>query len=224
MIDLTPLDVRKKKGDFRRTLRGYDAQDVDDFLDLVADRMEQLVRDHLATAERLRRLEGESTEHREREQALTEALVSAQEMREEMRRQMGREAELIRREAENEAVSIRAAATRDREREEEVLRRLRARQRQLVESYRSFLERELSELTMVAQSLAPEGAAGAGSRRGAGSPPAPAAPVTQGPPEPVEGPKPEAVRPPRELGPSPEQPGRGPQSEPLFSILSEDEA
>ena len=24
MIDLTPLDVRKKKGDFRKGLRGYD--------------------------------------------------------------------------------------------------------------------------------------------------------------------------------------------------------
>ena len=36
MIDLTPLDVRKKKGDFTRTLRGYDTPTVDQFLDLVA--------------------------------------------------------------------------------------------------------------------------------------------------------------------------------------------
>ena len=40
MIDLTPLEVRKKKGDFRRGLRGYDPPQVDDFLDIVADRLE----------------------------------------------------------------------------------------------------------------------------------------------------------------------------------------
>ncbi len=32
MIDLTPLDVRKKRGDFRRGLRGYDPEEVDHFL------------------------------------------------------------------------------------------------------------------------------------------------------------------------------------------------
>mgnify|MGYP001546820754 CR=1 FL=1 len=43
MIDLTPLDVRKKKDDFRRAVRGYDPAQVDGFLDLVADRLEDLV-------------------------------------------------------------------------------------------------------------------------------------------------------------------------------------
>ena len=38
MIDLTPLDVRKKKADFRRGLRGYDIEEVDAFLDLAAER------------------------------------------------------------------------------------------------------------------------------------------------------------------------------------------
>jgi DivIVA domain-containing protein len=40
MIDLTPLEVRQKKGDFRRAVRGYDPELVNDFLDLVADRRE----------------------------------------------------------------------------------------------------------------------------------------------------------------------------------------
>ena len=42
MIDLTPLDVRKKRGDFRRGMRGYDTQEVDAFLEVVADRLEEL--------------------------------------------------------------------------------------------------------------------------------------------------------------------------------------
>ena len=55
MIDLTPLEVRKKKGDFRRGFRGYDAELVNDFLDLVADRMEELVRENMSLAERFGR-------------------------------------------------------------------------------------------------------------------------------------------------------------------------
>jgi DivIVA domain-containing protein len=103
MIDLTPLEVRKKKGDFRRTMRGYDPELVDDFLDLVADRLEQLVRDNLTLQDRVARQDDQVKDYRDRERALTEALVSAQEMREEVRRQAAREAELATRSAQQEA-------------------------------------------------------------------------------------------------------------------------
>src|SRR5688572_1330743 len=103
MIDLTPLEVRKKKGDFRKALRGYDPALVDDFLDVVADRLDELVRENLGMAERLTRLEHQVADNRERERALTDALVTAQEMREEMQKQTARESELLRRSAEQEA-------------------------------------------------------------------------------------------------------------------------
>ena len=41
MIDLTPLDVRNKRGDFKKLMRGYDPQEVDVFLEIVADRLAQ---------------------------------------------------------------------------------------------------------------------------------------------------------------------------------------
>lgn len=153
MIDLTPLEVRKKKGDFRRVMRGYESQSVDDFLDLVADRLEQLVRENMALHERVAASDSHVSDYRERERALTEALVTAQEMREEMRRQMEREADLMRREAEAEADAIRGGAVGIREREEENIRRLRARQSQFVQGYRGFLERELAELAAIAETL-----------------------------------------------------------------------
>lgn len=153
MIDLTPLEVRKKKGDFRRGMRGYEPQAVDDFLDLVADRLEQLVRENAAMTERLARVEDQVNDYRERERALTEALVTAQEMREEMRKQIDREVELKRREAQAEAENIRNDALQMREREEESLRTLRARQSQFLQSYRSFLERELTEIAVMAESI-----------------------------------------------------------------------
>ena len=153
MIDLTPLEVRKKKGDFRRLMRGYDPAQVDDFLDLVADRLEQVVRDGIANVERVAVLEAQVTDFRERERALTEALVTAQQMREEIRKQVAKEAELSRQEAEQAAENIRSTAVLVRQREEEAIRRLRARQMQLLQSYRSFLERELAELSVMAETL-----------------------------------------------------------------------
>lgn len=183
MIDLTPLEVRKKKGDFRRTMRGYDPSLVDDFLDLAADRMEELVRENMSLTERLGRQEQQVTEFRERERALTEALVTAQEMREEIRRQSTREAELamkaaeqetrqlrvsaeqesakLRSDAQQEAARVRAEVELLREREESAVQRLRARQRQFLGSYRAFLERELTELSVVTRTLGLAGAAAA---------------------------------------------------------------
>jgi cell division initiation protein len=153
MMELTPLDVRKKKGDFRRGLRGYEPGVVDDFLDLVADRMEKLVREVASNSEKVARLEQQVTEYRDREKALTEALVTAQEMREEIRAQSAREVELLRRQAEQEAETIRGDAVRAREREEHALNALRAKQLQFLASYRTFLEQELSELAAHARAL-----------------------------------------------------------------------
>ena len=204
MIDLTPLEVRKKKGDFRRAMRGYEPAQVDDFLDIVADRLEQVVREHTALKERVGGLERQVAEYRERERALTDALVTAQTMREEIRvkttqevdqlkqraeadagtriQQAQQQAEALRHEAEallrqareeaeeqlqraraeatvqlqsaeHEATRLRTTAAEMRQREEELLRELRERQQQLLASYRGFLERELSEMKEIVQSI-----------------------------------------------------------------------
>ncbi|HET9986682.1 MAG TPA: DivIVA domain-containing protein [Longimicrobiales bacterium] len=172
MIDLTPLEVRKKKGDFRRGLRGYEPDEVDTFLELVADRLEELVRENRSLQESVRRTEEQVAEYRERERALTDALVSAQEYREQAREQAEREAALRLREAEAEATRLQAEARRELAREEEGLRRIRTRRVQLMESFRAFLERELTEVTHEIDALHRQDEPGlAGARRGGERPP-----------------------------------------------------
>jgi len=107
MIDLTPLDIRKKKGDFSRGLRGYDSQEVDTFLDMAAERLEELVRDNLAFRERVAHLSEKVEGQEGRERAVQEALVTAQALREEITGQARREAELVRQEAEAECRRLR---------------------------------------------------------------------------------------------------------------------
>ena len=85
MIELTPLDVRKKREDFRRTMRGYDPEQVDVFLDLVAERFESLVEKETRLTEQVRMMSEQLRTFQERERALNDALVTAQELREDAR-------------------------------------------------------------------------------------------------------------------------------------------
>jgi len=147
MIELTPLDVRNKRGDFRRGLRGYEPQEVDAFLETVADRMDVLVREAMSLRERTDELKTRVDRQDARETAVQEALVSAQSLREEIRAQAQREAELHVREADQEAERKRAegeeAAGRIRREAEAFAERVRREAEQLGERARGEIERAL---------------------------------------------------------------------------------
>ena len=146
MIDLTPLDVKKKKGDFRRAVRGYDPSAVDDFLDQVARRMEELVRENLDTAARLSSMADAIAAYRERERAMNEALVSAQQLREDVREQAAREADLVLREARAEAERIVGESRRQATSAAEAVRRLEAQRVRFLRLFRTLVERQMQEI------------------------------------------------------------------------------
>lgn len=141
MIDLTPLDVRKKKEDFKRAVRGYDPLQVDAFLEVVADRMEQLVREHGTLSERVDHLETQLKTYQERERALNDALLAAQELREEARSQAERDAAVRLREAETHAEAILLDADQAIRHSQRRLEDLRLRRGQFLKSLRTMLER-----------------------------------------------------------------------------------
>jgi len=146
MIDLTPLDVRKKKGDFRRVMRGYDAESVDNFLEVVASRMEELVRQNSALAGKVDAMSGSMAEYRDRERAMNEALVSAQQLREDMRDQARREADLLLREARSQGERIVSDAKRQVSLALEALRRIQGQRVRFLRIFRAMVERQLGEI------------------------------------------------------------------------------
>lgn len=165
MIDLTPLDVRKKRGDFKKNLRGYDSQEVDTFLELVAERLEEVVMENLQLRERVEGLQKQVASQSGREQAVQEALVSAQELGSEMKGQAQREADLILSEARTEARRLVAEAEaeartllRDTERRLEegqtALQELERRRIRFLKAFRGLLEREL-DVVQVEEERAP---------------------------------------------------------------------
>lgn len=148
MIDLTPLDVQKKKGDFRRSVRGYDPSAVDEFLDLVVERMTELVRENSGLSVSMDNLAQGLAGFRERERALNEALVSAQQLREDMRSQANREADLVLREARSEAERIVADAKRQVGTAAEALRRIQAQRVRFLGMLRKVAERQIAEIEL----------------------------------------------------------------------------
>jgi DivIVA domain-containing protein len=141
---LTPLDVRRY--DFGRALRGYNPARVDQFRDQVAEELERLTRINQDLDARARSFHEQLRAFRERDKALNDALIAAQQLRDDVRGQAEREAQLIIREAQGEAERIIEAARADVRRMEEELDNLDRSRRTYLAQMRTLIARQLSEV------------------------------------------------------------------------------
>ena len=144
---LTPLDIRKQE--FRKSLRGYDTDGVDDFRVRAADALERSIRERQLLEERLAAFTDQLRVFREREKAMNEALVAAQQLRQETRAAAEREGQVIIREAEAAAQRILDDA---RTAEAAAQARLADAERQFqqyVGGFRALLERHIAELRVL---------------------------------------------------------------------------
>ena len=144
---LTPLDIRQQE--FRKSLRGYDPSGVEDFRMRVADELERVIRERSVLEERVAALTEQLRVFRERERAMNEALVAAQQLRADTRAAAEREAQVIVREAEAEARRLLDEA---RSAEGEVRREIAEAERQFqsyLAGFRALLERQQAELRVL---------------------------------------------------------------------------
>lgn len=103
-MNITPLDITQKQ--FRKVLRGFDAEEVEAFLSMIAVEFEALVKENIALREDNQRKVEEIADHRGRERALQETLIAAQKASEEIRDAARREAEITISDAELQAEKI----------------------------------------------------------------------------------------------------------------------
>jgi cell division initiation protein len=101
MARLTPLEIQKHR--FSRRWKGLDPTEVGVFLDMAAEEMEALARENAGLQGRIRGLEEENAEHRERERVLKDTLLSAQRASDDIRGAAQKKAELMVQEAEDSA-------------------------------------------------------------------------------------------------------------------------
>ena len=143
-FNLTPLDIRKQE--FRKTLRGYDTLGVEDFQIRVADALERAMRERQVLEERVAALTDQLRVFREREKAMNDALVAAQQLRLETRDSAEREGQVIVREAQAEAKRLLDEAKAAQSAVEARMAETERQFQQYVGGFRALLERQLAEL------------------------------------------------------------------------------
>jgi cell division initiation protein len=102
---MTATDIRQQQFAVR-LFRGFDPQEVDAFLEEMADEVEELGRENALLKEQLVQLEEKSKGVEGREKTLQETLVTTQKIAEEFKENSRREAELILREAHLRAEKV----------------------------------------------------------------------------------------------------------------------
>ena len=152
---LTSHDVRAQE--FQRSLRGYDTTQVDEFKQRMAEEIDRLVRERVQLDERVKGMSEQLRSYRDRERAMNDALVSAQQLRSEAQTQADREREVSLREAQIQAEAILQEARTEADR---LLAQARADEQRLLQGnesarrqfmgylagFRQMLERQLHEV------------------------------------------------------------------------------
>jgi cell division initiation protein len=103
-LRLTPLDIKKQE--FKRAMRGYDPEEVNAFLEMVAEEFEALHREKNRLEDEALKLRTQLHDYQEVERTLKQTLMNAQESVQLSRDNSKREADLLVREAELQAEKI----------------------------------------------------------------------------------------------------------------------
>ncbi len=103
-MPLTPLDIHNKE--FSKRLRGYDEDEVNEFLDHIIKDYELLIRENKDLQEKIITMEEKVTHFSSIEQTLSKTIILAQETADEVKGNAKKEAQLIVKEAEKNADRI----------------------------------------------------------------------------------------------------------------------
>lgn len=95
---ITPLDIQQKQ--FPVKFRGFDEEEVDSFLELVREEMEELLRDNSSLREDVKKYERQLKDYKNLETTLRDTLIATQRMAEDYKKNIQKEAELITKESE----------------------------------------------------------------------------------------------------------------------------
>jgi len=148
-LRITPLDIRNHA--FRRRLSGYDREDVDAFLGMIADDFEGLIRQTDALRHQTIRLEAKVEELSAHESILQQTLTTAQQLSQDLKETAVKEAESLIGEAEIRGEKILDAAHRRAAKLAEDIRGMKDLRYRLAAALRATIETHLGLLEGLAE-------------------------------------------------------------------------
>ena len=141
---LTSLDIQNHR--FIKRFRGFDLEDVKQFLRIVAEDYGSLVQENERLRESVRQLEARLEEHIANERSLKETLVTAQHVSEDLKKTAVKEAEVLVGEAELRGERIIEAAHKRLAKLAEDIRQIKLLRVRISTAVRSTIETHLSLL------------------------------------------------------------------------------
>lgn len=145
---LTSLDIHHKE--FRRSLRGYAEEDVDQFLDQVADEFDRLFKENVDLSEKLETAQRKLDEYDMQRQTIHNTLMSAQRSADDTKAKAENEYESAMRDAEMKAREIIHNALSKKQQVASELARIKQAEEEFRARYRALLEQNLRSVTEVA--------------------------------------------------------------------------
>ena len=144
---ITPSDIENKE--FKRVKKGFDPDEVDEFLDLIIVDMEKLIKENRRLKEELSKVSSQVDKKINSESTVYETLAAAKQLMNDIAASAERRAEILLKNVELEADMITREAKENISRYTEEGNRLMSRVDVLRERYRSLLKEELDRMNSV---------------------------------------------------------------------------
>lgn len=140
-MKITPLEIKRQQ--FKKVMRGFDPVEVETFLDMLSNELEEHVRTTKDLRDRILELETQLADYKNMEKTLQQTLMQAQEASGKSIENSRKEADLIIRDAELKAQQIIEKARADFSKIKEEISALKARKESVLSRLKILLSSEL---------------------------------------------------------------------------------
>ncbi|MGD0591507.1 MAG: DivIVA domain-containing protein [Bacteroidota bacterium] len=141
-MKVTPLEIKRQE--FKKTMRGYDTIEVETFLEMVSNELEDLIHENREQKDKIIELETQLSDYKNIERSLQQTFMQAQETSGKSIENSKREAEIIVKEAEVKASQIVEKARLDFAHVKEEIAQLKARKESVLSKLKVLLSSELN--------------------------------------------------------------------------------
>ncbi|RPI18911.1 MAG: DivIVA domain-containing protein [Ignavibacteriae bacterium] len=148
---LSAIDIKKQE--FRKTFKGYDVNEVEAYLDTVANEVEKLFKEIEMHTDKIAQLESERDKlsheidiYRENEKSFQKAIVKSQDMSEDIMENATKRAELIVKESEIIAQKVKMQAKEEIMNLKQELEELRMKNERIIDDIKNYLEEKLNSV------------------------------------------------------------------------------
>lgn len=141
---LSSKDIKKR--DFKKSLRGYDTDELDAFLEIISTHYDKLVLENRNQSDRIKSLLQDIDLYKENELNLQKAIIKSQEVGEQIIENAKRKSEIMIREADLEVRTIKQKLDDELLNKKQELEEIKQRNEKTFEDVKHFLNDKLNEL------------------------------------------------------------------------------